>query len=88
MYEAIMGIGTVLIMFMVFTSYGHVTDVMRDKMIDITPSTVFNESVNTTITTGNYNLGFDVFYISLFFITVTVFVWIIKKAAQYQQYVR
>jgi predicted permease len=50
-----------------------------------TPTVVFNETVDKASLKSEYDLSYNIFYYSLFFIVFILFVFIVKKAVEYQK---
>ena len=84
-FETILGVGTILFLFILFTMLGHMIGTTTDSFNSTLTATRFNETVNQTMITSNFNLSNNLFYISLFFMTIVIFIWIVKKAVEYQR---
>ena len=85
MYETIIGVGTILFLVIFWSILMQPTTIMVDTFKNMTPSTSWNQTINQTAVFKQYDLVQNSMYFSLFFITFVIFVWIIKKAIEYQR---
>lgn len=83
-YEAVIGIGTIIFLIFVWVLLMRPTTMLVTAFENQTPSSRFNVSVNQTQISSHYELGLNVLYFSLFFITFIIIIWIIKVSV-YQQ---
>ena len=81
-FETILGFGTIFFIVMIFFLLAWPLDTAVDTFKNVTPSTVFNYTVNQTTINNNYDLAYNFYYFSLFFIVIIIVLWIIKKAQQ------
>ena len=85
MYETIIGVGTILFLIIFWTLLMQPTTMLIDEFKNMTPSTSWNQTLNQTAINGQYDIVYNAMYFSLFFIAFIIFVWIVKKAIEYQR---
>jgi len=85
MYETIIGVGTILFLVMFWTILMQPTTMVVDSFKNMTPATSWNQTVNQTAIFKQYDLVHNSMYFSLFFISFIIFLWIVKKAIEYQK---
>jgi len=84
-YEFAIGIGTILIIGMMWTVLAHTFDNVKDSFETALPEKINNYTVNQTVVTEQYAYASTAMYVFLFFLTIIIFFWIIKKTAKEQE---
>jgi hypothetical protein len=83
-YHFIVGIGTLIVLAMVWALLLHAVDVAQDTFVSTTPATFGNHSVDTADVVQQYSFAHDAFYYSYFFFTIIIIMWIVKSVINEQ----
>jgi len=84
-YEIVLGVGTIIFILLVWTILMHPMSQVKGILINNTPTSIFNQTVNKTIIQNELNLGENIFYYSPFFFIVLIIIWMVKKAIEQQR---
>ena len=85
MYELVISVGTIFFAILLWTILVYPLDKFVIAMKNSTPSIIFNETINKTALSAEYDFGYNIFYYSLFIIVFVVFIYVVKKAVEYQK---
>lgn len=83
-YQFVIGIGTIIFIAMLWTSFAFVIETATDILINITPATIGNHTVNVTAVNQEYELGRSTMYFFMFFITFVILIWMYKSTVEEQ----
>lgn len=81
MYEVAVGMMLILTCSLVWVILSQTSIDTRDIMLDLN----FRDGADITDITTQINLSHNLVYISLMFITVLIFVWIVKRSINIQE---
>ena len=85
-YAFITGIGTILVISFFWTVFMHTVDLTTTTFTSITPSDFAGYQVDTADVTAQYTLANNAFYFFLLFLSIVIFVWIIKSSVKEQEH--
>jgi len=80
-YEFVIAIGTIILLALIWTILTHAIYDIRTNFISMTPN-ITNPTNQTQNMINTYNLYFNVIYFSLFFLTIIILIWVIKKSTK------
>lgn len=86
-YEFAIGTGTAFFLMFLWILLMKPTGDIIISFKNQTPSSFMNTTVNQTIIHSEYDIAGNVTYFSMFFIVLIIFIWIVKKAVEYQRLV-
>lgn len=70
---------------LLWTPLAYIMNSTVDIFNDATPSTFLNQSVNKSELAAEYEYGYSVVYVSLFFIVFVIFLYVVKLAVQQKE---
>ena len=82
-YELVLGMGTVFFLAIFFFLLAWPISDTQEIFSNMTTNESFGETLNETAIEEKYETGFNLFYFSLFFVVLIIFVWILKTAQKH-----
>jgi len=78
------GIGTIIIISLFWIFLMHAVELSRTTFTTVTPSSFAGYTVDTTDITTQYDLAYNSYYFSLLFISIIIFIWIVRSSISEQ----
>jgi len=83
-YQLVLVIGTIAFLAILWTILTHTDSMMITVLKNATPSSMAGHTVNRTAIYAEYDLVGNIMYFSLFFVSIIMFVYVVKKAVEVQ----
>ena len=89
-YEFAIGIGSIVVISMIWVLVAKPIGVFADTMMNLTPSEFAGQSVNQTAINEQISSAYTAVYVFIFIFIILVLIWVVKesiRAQKVEQYV-